>query len=647
MEKKSFYDYLINILKKDSRFIDKDGNIIRNAIIDKALKYDDSLLSMLIEDKKLKPVFFKRLKNNLIFLLNKFIDYIQDKNFLIDSYTKYKNKIGLTIDGKYLSERNEVALVWPFKDGVLEGGQTKEEQKRKEIFFNEVLAKDEIDRLLEPKVLTNFKRYTKKGEEKVTKLNKNAEGIISENLIIKGNNLLTLQLLKNQFTNKIKFIYIDPPFNKKADTFYNDNFKRSTWLTFMKNRLETAYELLKKEGAIFIHIDDEQFSHLKILCDEIFDEANLVNVIVLKSGRDEGVKMAHKEKKLVKYKEYILFYAKNKDLIKIIPQYKRKNTWDDRYNSWLERGGSNSCKDWRIFPLSKKLKEVGIDIADEDELTDWKIDNSNNIIRLAANSSDLIKETRGLGKIVKFKSPRGLDIYAFNGQKILFANNKIKDIDGEETLGEYIGDLWTDISYNNLHNEGGVDLPNGKKPEELIKRIADLITQPENGDIILDYHIGCGTTPAVAHKLGFQYIGVEQLDYGQNDAVHRLRNVINGDSTGISKAVNWQGGGSFIFCELKKYNEEFIDRIQSAKSTKELLEIWEDMKKKSFLNYQLDIKKQEEALEEFKILPLDKQKQVLVELLDKNALYVPLADIDDKEFKVSGEDKELNKQFYG
>ena len=215
-----FEDKLIDLLKRLPKFVDeKTGNILRNEVVNSALKIDKELISLLITDKEVKEKFFKEIKDVWVFDTNKFINYVQDKEFLDDSYTKFKNKIGLTIDGKFIRERGEVALSFPFKDCVLEGGMTKEEEKRNEIFFNEVLAQDQISKLLDPKVLTNFKRYSAKGEESVTEFKRDKEGVIKENLIIKGNNLLSLYSLREQFQGRVKLIYIDPPFNTGKDSF--------------------------------------------------------------------------------------------------------------------------------------------------------------------------------------------------------------------------------------------------------------------------------------------------------------------------------------------------------------------------------------------------------------------------------------------
>ena len=177
----SFNTKLISLLKTDPRFVDDEGELVLAAVQDRAWKIDHDLVKLLLSDKDIKTKFFDEIEGHWIFNLNTFIDYISQKNFLDNSYTRFRNRIGLTIGGKYLRERGDVALVWPYKDTVLEGGQTKEEEKRKEIFFNEVLAQDEINRLLDPKVLTNFARYTAKGNEKVKNFKRDENGVIREN----------------------------------------------------------------------------------------------------------------------------------------------------------------------------------------------------------------------------------------------------------------------------------------------------------------------------------------------------------------------------------------------------------------------------------------------------------------------------------
>jgi len=217
---KSFNEKLIDLLKTDLCFVDDEGELIKAAVIDRVWKIDRDLVKLLLSEPEIEKKFFDEIEGHWIFNINTFIEYISDKNFLANSYTRFRNKIGLNIGGKFLRERGEVSLVWPYKDCILEGGQTKEEEKRKEIFFNEILAQDEIDQLFDSKVLTNFERYTPKGEQKVTEIRRDENGTIKENLIIKGNNLLALHTLKTQFRGKVDLIYIDPPYNPPSNAIH-------------------------------------------------------------------------------------------------------------------------------------------------------------------------------------------------------------------------------------------------------------------------------------------------------------------------------------------------------------------------------------------------------------------------------------------
>src|SRR5690606_6659431 len=220
-----------------------------------------------------------------------------------------------------LKQRNEVALVWPFKDCILEGGQSREEDKREEIFFNEILAQDEITQLLEPKVLTNAKRIDKDGEKPLDQFNRNAdfnrkrglpEDTITDNLIIKGNNLLALHSLKKEFAGKVKLIYIDPPYNTGNDGFkYNDSFNHSTWLTFMKNRLQIAKDLLSVDGSIFIQLDNNETHYAKILLDEIFGRKHFQREIIWRLDGLSGYKSLINS--FVRGHETILFYSKSQE----------------------------------------------------------------------------------------------------------------------------------------------------------------------------------------------------------------------------------------------------------------------------------------------------------------------------------------------
>ena len=247
----NFFETVVDVLKQDQRFFTEDGEFLRNAVYEAGMKMDTVLLKLLLSNETTKERFFTIVDGIAVFDKIGFGWVINNREFLPDSYTRFKNKIGLIGEnGAYISASNDVELVFPYKDCVLEGGQTKEDQKRSEIFYNETLAPDEVDRLLYPKVLTNAKRYTADGVQTITSIS------IDDNLIIKGNNLLSLSLLLSKYEKKVKCIYIDPPYNTRNDDFnYNDNFNHSSWLTFMKNRLSLAKKLLREDGAIFVHID--------------------------------------------------------------------------------------------------------------------------------------------------------------------------------------------------------------------------------------------------------------------------------------------------------------------------------------------------------------------------------------------------------
>jgi len=636
-------DELKSLLMKDKRLI-TDDKLLKNKIIELALKLDKNLIGLLLKNKRVKKHFFTEVDKTLIFDKEKFMKFIDNKEFLPDSYTAFKNKIGLTTNGKYITKSKEVVLSWPYKDCILEGGQEREDEKREEIFHNEILAPDEIDRLLDPKVFTNFKRINSKGKHKVTEINAN------DNLIIKGNNLLILNSLKKKFAGQVKLIYIDPPYNTGNDEFrYNDNFNHSTWLAFMKNRLEIAEKILRPDGLIFIQCDDVEHAYLKVLTDEIFGREKFVSSITVRSSTPSGLKTAHKDKTIIKLKDHVLVYKKGGN-IELFPQYIKKEKWDTHYSYFLDK------KNLSVSKLEDKLRKEGL-ITRTQKLSDIDI-NDKNIVNFYLKYQDQIFQTAPeMPEDIKKKSRKNKDQiivygekdnlqYAYNGRRLTFLSNAIRELeDGSEDLAYLLCDIWTDIDFQNTQNEGGTSFPAGKKPERLLFRILKLATK--KNDLILDFYLGNGTTAAVAHKMGRRYIGIEQIDYGENDSIVRLKNVINGEQSGISELVGWEGGGDYLYLELKELNEEFVKKLQQTKSSKELLKIWEEMKKHAFLSYRMDSRLFDENIEEFKKLTTDEQRKLLIECLDKNNLYVNYSEIKDKQYKVSKEDIELNKKFYG
>jgi adenine-specific DNA-methyltransferase len=655
------YETLEQQLKKEPNYVTDDGELKKWVVLNKAQNYDEELIELLVQNEVLKEKFFVKVKDVLVFKQNLFLDFLEQKNYLNDSYTRYKNKIGLTIDGKFLKQRNEVALVWPFKDCILEGGQSREEQKREEIFFNEILAQDEITQLLEPKVLTNAKRIDKDGEKELDQFNRNEYGTITDNLIIKGNNLLALHSLKSNFSNKIKLIYIDPPFNTGKDEFkYNDSFNHSTWLTFMKNRLQIAKTLLSKEGVICVHVGNEETAYTQVLLDEIFQRENYLNHITMSTNAASGFKAT--SAKIFSTANHIFLYAKDVNNCNLNKVYIQKE-YDENYKYFLLNPNDHFSK-WKYTTIieqianNEKFKDIKTlkNNFSEDELKikikEFAETNKDNVFRTAAVGGGALKKRKDT--VEKSKREKGVvmqhpnedvdGFYILNGEQIVFWSNTYKEIGDEVVPATTITDVWTDIGFTGIANEGGVTLKNGKKPELLLKRIIELTTNPK--DLVLDYHVGSGTTVAVAHKLDRHYIGIEQLDYDKNDSVIRLKNVINRDTTGISKLVDWQGGGEFVYLELKKYNQTFMEQIEAADDTETLLQIWKEMKAKSFFKYSIDLQAFEKSLDEFKQLDLIRQKEILCEILDKNQLYVNLSSLNDADFACTEEEKRLNQDFY-
>jgi len=327
------YETLITQLKKSPSFVADNGELKKWVVLHEAQNFNTELMDLLLGKPELKSRFFIDIQGAVVFNQPLFIQFLEQMNYLNDSYTAYKNKVGLNIDGKYLKQRNEVTLVWPFKDCILEGGQSREEDQREEIFFNEILAQDEITQLLEPKVFTNAKRYTAKGNQLFNKFNRNGQGVITDNLILKGNNLLALHSLKKEFAGKVKLIYIDPPFNTGNDEFkYNDSFSHSTWLTFMKNRLEVAKLLLAKEGVICVHISNEEASYIQILLNEIFGRENYLNNITITTNAASGFKAT--SDKIFSTANHIFLYARDINSCNLNKIYILKD-YDESYKYFL------------------------------------------------------------------------------------------------------------------------------------------------------------------------------------------------------------------------------------------------------------------------------------------------------------------------
>jgi len=638
-------DDLKEVLRNDERLV-IDGVLNKAKIEELALNMDASILKLLSANNRLRKHFFQEVDGITVFDKIKFQKFVNNKSFLPDSYTAFKNKIGLASNGQYIAKSKEVVLAWPHKDCVLEGGQENEEEKRDEIFWNEILAPDDIDRLLSPKVFTRWKKYDETGEHNIDNLSN------KDSYFVRGNNLLALHSLKEVFAEEVKLIYIDPPWNRDNDSFlYNDRFKHSTWLTFMNNRLQVAKDLLTKDGIIVVHCDFIEDSYLKVLMDEIFGRDKYVNTIAIRDSHPSGLKLSARDKTIIKTKSTMLVYKKRND-IRINPIYQRRYEWDSHFNTFVDIDSEHRTR----IPLGEYIKNNRI-VSDEnfvlsdqalvnDEFRKFAFNNRHKIFQSTEEIPDEARERslRNRDTVIEYSKGE----FALNGRRLSPLSKSIYNIgfDGyhKEDFGKLLCDFWDDVDFNNSQNEGGVSFPQGKKPELLLARLISMFTMKD--EIVCDFYSGAGTTAAVAHKMGRQYICVEQLDYGQNDSVTRLNNVIKGDQTGISKMLKWPGGGSFAYCELKKANQQSVDDINSAKSSEELHEIWQQIQEKAFISYKANLKAINENIDDFEELSLNEQKEFLIEVLDKNMLYVNYSEIDDQDFDVSEEDRKLNRLFY-
>lgn len=638
MNNLNLFHELEKLLRNESRFCSEDGVLLKNAIVEAALALNPQLIKLLLTHEGLKANFFSDVEGILVFDKVRFQKFVMNKRFLPDSYTSFKNIIGLcTEDENFVSESREVVLSWPYKDCILEGGQTKEDAKRNEVFWNEILAPDEINRITEPKVLTNFRRYDRNGESEPTEVSSN------DNFIIKGNNLLALHSLKKKYANKINVICIDPPYYftkiKPDDSFrYNSNFRLSTWLTFMHNRLTVAKELLAPGGVIFCHIKEDGVHWLKALMEEIFKVENFVETFIWRCT-DNPDSLSKKSRAAV---EYILCYELPKDSSR---QYIGKQT-ENGDAPLLNSGNSIHSLTFPAGSIRFNIPdgEYSPSIPDRVELVSPVIvENSIN-----TNEVTLSGEFKWGQKMLDDEIAKGTyfivksDKFSIRFQRkegTTMAPEKYFD---EQYLSKAIGVGSNEDASSHLASMG-INFP-FSKPESVVAFLIKAVSKP--GDIVLDFFIGSGTTAAVALKMGRRFIGVDQMGYIKETAVARLNKVIEGEQGGISKSVNWQGGGSFVYCELATANQRFADDIYKADSVDALKKIWAEMQDSGFLSWKVDPKTFNENVREFEALTLDEQKLFLIECLDKNLLYVPLSEIDNQEFAISDSDKKLTAEFY-
>ncbi|NJI71947.1 site-specific DNA-methyltransferase [Sphingobacterium kitahiroshimense] len=681
MKDLNFNQHVINILKTDVRLVDEENDIQINILRDFVNNFDERLIELLLNDEQTRIKFFVRIKDVYIFKQNDFIYYL-DSNVLDGSYTHYANRIGLASGGKFLTDSTDYVLDFPYKDCILEGGQSSEEgndvyfeydavsndyvertAKRKEIFYNHIIAKDEIDRLLEPKAFQKVVSYDIDGESipfafsRDALLNKKRglpEDTITDNLIIKGNNLLGLYSIEKELKNKVKLIYIDPPYNTGSDSFkYNDRFNHSTWLTFMYNRLLIAKNLLKEDGVIIVQCSFHEFAYLKVLMNNTFRNHMC----------DFNIQVRHPDRGLTGDKEfndvieYALIFSDNP--LKKMPYIEVEKTIND-YVFDIEILENEKPE---IITCGKKNVEVYL----PGQYKMVKKEPSENLFKIHTVRGSLREKNSSGRFFVKYLEPLthyppqtlfkvpdmgddNIDFRYFYSAPLGNKNGAYlqgKPTSTNITRKQYPNFYNFEKEYNNVADEGGVSFRNGKKPEELLKFYIDLFS--DVNDIVLDYHLGSGTTAAVSHKMGRQFVGLEQINNQIELSKDRLINVINNEVSGISDLVNWGGGGSFIYVELAKNNEAAKEQIQACNSLEDLNDLFDELSARYFLNYNARVKEFKEKIiheDNFKALSLSRQKALLARMLDNNQLYVNHSEVEDSRYHLSSDAIRLTKDFY-
>lgn len=658
----NFKDLLLKLLKTDSRILDSEGELMGNKIQDLADKTDEKLIEILLDNPETRAKFFLQIKDAFVFKTADFKFYI-DENKIDNSYTQYENRIGLTSKGKFLKDSNDVVLDFPYKDCILEGGQSTEEgtdtyfewdykdqhytekqAKRKEIFFNSVLAKDEIDRLLEPKAFTNAKKYTIAGAQTLEQFERDDKGTIKDNLIIKGNNLLALHTLKKEFAGKVKLIYIDPPYNTGSDSFaYNDNFNHSTWLTFMRNRLLVAKELLREDGVIFVSIDDSEQAYLKVLMDEVFEKINFITNFVWTRKR----KGSFLSKKVRKMTEFVICYSKSEGDLSLYGE----DAYSDKWQPIVKRTNSlkklyfpkniikTTLKEGIYEKLFRGNNETGILF-----LNDFNVKNGIIIDEIEVEgkfvwTQEFLDNELKNGTEISMSNKFGFNVLRYDQSEKFKAPstiiNRDNNVGTNEEATQELADMF-DVEIGTIFNYN--------KPVSLLKYLINMVCFEDKNAIVLDYHCGSGTTGHSLLELNKidegnrRFIMIEQMNYAETITAKR-----------ISKVIENNKAGSFVYLELAKNNQNAIDQIQNCKSYDELILFFNEMCEKYFLHYNIKVKQFREEIskeDNFKKLSLNKQKELFIRMLDLNQLYVNLSDMEDKKYNLSAEDIAVTKGFY-
>ncbi|GAA8175177.1 hypothetical protein HpBT135_09400 [Helicobacter pylori] len=596
------------------------------------LTADEKLLTFMLEHENAndyKNAFFKMIANSLVFNQNALLECLETKE-LENSFTRFKNKIGLYLQGnpkRPIKSSELVVLNFPFKDNVLLGNAKDNSTKSKELFYHEILHKKEIDTLLHKKALCRFEMHGE-GDLESTLKDKNT------NYLIKGNNLIALHSLKKKFAKQVKCIYIDPPYNTGNDSFnYNDNFNHSSWLVFMKNRLEVAREFLSDDGVIFVQCDDNEQAYLKVLMDEIFGRENFIACFVWEKTSNSLSRIRIKTEYILCYEQTKFGLIFNGDMAEerqdfpILNEVNVKRTLQFPPNSIY----------FKTFKgVIKPTKFNKMELIDDLRIVNKT---NSNMVRINAKfkwTQDKLDDEIKEGTTFVIKSDEFSMRYIRKGDREVKASNVFNAECGVTTNIKATSEIKV------LFANSNTDLFSTPKPEALISRILEISTQ-EN-DLVLDFFAGSGTTCAVAHKMKRRYIGIEQMDYIETITKERLKKVIGGEQGGISKKCDFKGGGSFVYAELKEVNLEVKKQILNAKSAGECLKIFNDLNER-FLK-RADCKIGEIHSEEFQNLDLNEQKRICCALLDANEDYLNLGDMDEDAWGIDEITKKYNEIFY-
>jgi adenine-specific DNA-methyltransferase len=432
-----------------------------------------------------------------------------------------------------------------------------------------------------------------------------------DGLLINSENFQALNLIKTRFSKQAKCIYIDPPYNTGGDDFiYKDSYQHSSWLSMMADRLALSTLFIQEEGTFTISIDLKEVDKTISLLDSAFGEENRKNAITVKRGSVTGAKVINPG--VVNVSEYILVYSVEEKQWKPEKAFREKE-YDTRYGSiiknysepfekWEFESVLDAFSSYKLIQKSKLKKQLGETY--ESELLEFVIENANRVIRTASLDENSISADAVELKHLSKKNPNKIfhleredknDYYVLNGSALLFYKDRLINVGGKLVPGEPISDIWDDVLPNDLHNEGGVSLRKGKKPERLLHRIIEMSSKKD--ELMLDFFTGSATSCAVAQKAKRRWIGIEQGEYFKSITLTRLKYTLNGDKSGVTNDTNWKGGGFFKYMRLESYEDTLNNLALKQTKTQELaLEMNPTFKEGYMLNYMLDVEAKDSLL---------------------------------------------------